>query len=60
MRATEPSTQLASGEERRFVYDLELASGRIEVILGYKFLLYQPDGTAIVIARRELTFGQRR
>jgi cytochrome c554/c'-like protein len=55
-RATEPSTQLAAGETRRWSYALPPGSGTAEVQLGYKLFFFTPDETAAVVHARSVAF----
>ncbi len=55
-RASETSTQLRSGETRRFEYDLPIEHGRVRVRVGYKFLVLHSDNLAVPVFEREAEF----
>lgn len=46
-RASEPSTQLAAGEERRFAYALPAGAAAAEIVVGYKRFYLMPDEEAV-------------
>ena len=56
LRASIPSTQLRAGETRRFEYALGLPHGKVEVLLGYKLLLFVPDDRSTLVWERHLEF----
>lgn len=55
-RATEPSTQLAAGETRRWSYPLPPGSGTAEIQVGYKLFFFTPDETAAVVHAHTVAF----
>lgn len=54
-RATNVSTQLRPGEVRSFEYPAPFGAVRAQVRLGYKYLLYLPDSTAVSVWEKEVT-----
>lgn len=53
-RASEPSTQLAAGEERRFEYELPAGAAAAELRVGYKRFYLVPDEEAVTVHARRL------